>query len=224
MRRYPIVSASVLSVGLLVGAGCAKDPTAGKVAAQVEAAQEVKEAPKGDERLTVDRSRSKIGFVGAKVTDQHVGVFEEFSGTISLADGKLEGGAVEFEVKTTSVVADGGNPRLEGHLRSPDFFEVEKHPTATFVSTRIEAGSKEEGMTHTVTGNLTLRGTTKSVTFPAKVEVSADGVRASTEFGINRKDFGIQYPGKPDDLIKDNVLLQIEFAAPRTAAATAQGE
>lgn len=221
MRRSSTVVFPFLAIGLLVGAGCVKDPTEGKAEAKVEAAKEVvKAAAPAGERLAVDKGRSKVGFVGAKVTAQHVGVFEDFAGTIALAEGKLD--SVEFEVQTTSVVADGGNPRLEGHLRSPDFFEVEKHPTAKFVSTKIAAGSDAEGMTHTVTGNLTLRGVTKSVTFPAKVEVSASEVRASAEFGIDRKDFGIEYPGKADDLIKDNVLLQVEFVAPRASAATAQ--
>lgn len=221
MRRFKVVF-PLLSLGLLFGAGCVKDPTEGKAEAKVAEAKEVVKAPSEGERLTVDKSRSKIGFVGAKVTAQHVGVFEDFGGTIALADGKLEGGSVEFEVKTASVVADGGNERLENHLRSPDFFEVEAHPTAKFVSTQITAGSEAEGMTHTVTGNLTIRGVTKSVTFPAKVAVTAGEVRASTEFGIDRKDFGIVYPGKADDLIKDNVLLQVDFVAPRASKATAQ--
>ena len=86
----------------------------------------------------------------------------------------------------------------------------------------ITAGSEAEGMTHTVTGNFTIRGVTKSVTFPAKVAVTAGEVHASTEFGIDRKDFGIVYPGKADDLIKDNVLLQVDFVAPRASKATAQ--
>lgn len=223
MRSTSTISLSILSLGLLVGTACAKDPTAGKAEAKVTAAKEVVAAPTGAERLTVDRAKSKVGFVGAKVTAQHVGVFQEFSGALSLADGKLEGGTVEFEVQTASVVTDGGNPRLEGHLRSPDFFEVEKHPTAKFVSTKIEAGSQAEGMTHTLTGNLTLRGVTKSVTFPAQVTVTGEDVRATTEFGINRKDFGIEYPGKPDDLIKENVLLQVELVAARAGKATAQG-
>lgn len=221
MRSSSTFVVPLLGLALFVGAGCVKDPTEGKAEAKVEAAKEVVKAPETGERLSVDRTRSKVGFVGAKVTAQHVGVFQEFTGSIVLAGGKLEGGSVEFEVQTASVVADGGNPRLEGHLRSPDFFEVEAHPTAKFVSTKIEAGSDAPGMTHTVTGNLTIRGITKSVTFPAKVEVGNDAVRASTEFGIDRKDFGIVYPGKADDLIKDNVLLQIEFVAPREAAAQA---
>ncbi len=215
MRRIVSSPLTTLSLAVLSAAACAKDPTAGKSAATVAEAQAVKVVPQSAESLAVSRAASKIGFVGAKVTAQHVGEFKDFSGTISLVSGQVEGGQVEFEVKPDSVVVDGGLPRLEGHLKSADFFEVEKHPTARFVSTEIKAGSETAGMTHTVTGNLTMRGTTRSVTFPARIEVADDSVEAKTEFGINRKDFGIEYPGKPDDLIKENVLIQVDLKAPR---------
>lgn len=200
----------------LAAAACAKDPTAGKTEAKVAApVAAAEQAPAVAETLPVAKDSSKIGFVGAKVTAEHVGVFQDFDGKISLVGGKLEGGRVEFEVKPESVIIDGGLPKLEGHLKSPDFFDVAKYPTARFVSTEIKPGSNVPGMTHTVTGNLELRGTTKSVTFPARVEVAPGAVKATTEFGINRKDFGIQYPGMPDDLIKENVLLKIDLTAPR---------
>lgn len=215
MLRTTSETLSLLSLLALTAVGCAKDPTAGKAAATVAEPQAVKAVPQSAESLAVSPAASKIGFVGAKVTAQHIGEFKDFSGTISMVSGKVEGGQVEFEVKPDSVVVDGGLPRLEGHLKSADFFEVEKYPTARFVSTEIKDGSDAVGMTHTVTGNLTMRGTTRSVTFPARIEVADDAVEAKAEFGINRKDFGIEYPGKPDDLIKENVLIQVDLKAPR---------
>lgn len=212
MRRTLMLTA--LSLAALSAAACAKDPTAGKTEAAVAAPQEVKAAPEAAKTLDVDTAASKIGFVGAKVTAQHVGVFKDFSGKLALASGKLAGGKVEFEVKADSMIVDGGLEKLEGHLKSADFFDVEKFPTARFVSTEIKEGSDVEGMNHTVTGNLELRGTTKSVTFPAAISIGDDAVKAKTEFGINRKDFGIEYPGMPDDLIKENVLIQVELQAP----------
>jgi polyisoprenoid-binding protein YceI len=211
---------AALCLAATAATACAKDPTAGKTEAKV--AEPVAAAPAAQqaaalETYTVAKEASKIGFVGAKVTAEHVGEFKEFEGTLALANGKLAGGKVEFVVKAESVIVDGGLPKLEGHLKSSDFFDVEKFPTAKFVSTDIKEGSDVAGMTHTVTGNLEMRGTTKSVTFPAKVEVGADAVKATTEFGINRKDFGIEYPGMPDDLIKENVLLKIDLSAPKKA-------
>lgn len=214
MRRTLMLTA--LTFAGLSAAACAKDPTAGKTEAAVAAAKEEKAAPAAAETLTVDTASSKIGFVGAKVTAQHVGVLPDFTGKVALASGKLA--KVEFEAKLESMILDGGLPKLEGHLKSADFFDVEKFPVARFASTEIKEGSDVEGMSHTVTGNLEMRGTTRSVTFPASVDVGADGVNAKTEFGINRKDFGIEYPGMPDDLIKDNVLIQVQLKAPRTAA------
>jgi polyisoprenoid-binding protein YceI len=99
-----------------------------------------------------------------------------------------------------------------GHLKSPDFFDVAQFPTATFTSTAIKAGA-EGGATHTVTGTLDLHGVKKSITFPATIAVGADTVSVKSEFAINRKDFNIVYPGKPDDLIKDEVLLKLDIAA-----------
>jgi len=97
-------------------------------------------------------------------------------------------------------------------LKSPDFFDVEKFPKAKFVSTAIKAGG-DNGATHTVTGNLELHGVTKAITFPAQIKVDPDAVSVVAEFSINRKDFSIVYPGMPDDLIKDDVLLKLSLHA-----------
>jgi polyisoprenoid-binding protein YceI len=209
-----------LSLALSVFAlACAKDPTEGKTKAAVSEPKAAPTAPAAPtavtEKLAVTPAASAIGFVGAKVTAQHVGKFSDFTGTITLVDGAPEKSRVEFDVKVAAMSVDGGNESLEKHLRSADFFDVEKFPSAKFVSTEIKAGSDAPGMTHTVTGNLELRGTTKGVTFPANITVEKDAVRVKTEFGINRRDFNIVYPGAPDDLIKDNVLIQVSLEAKR---------
>src|SRR5690606_7855848 len=104
------------------------------------------------------------------------------------------------EVKSIGYVAqlatlESDHPKLTEHLKAEDFFAVDQFPTASFRSTEVKAGSSVEGMTHTVVGELSLRGKTKQVTFPAKIEVKADVVEATTEFVVNRQDFGITYPG-----------------------------
>ena len=119
-----------------------------------------------------------------------------------------------------AVLATGGTiasvatdqEKLDGHLKSPDFFDVAKFPKATFESTKIVKGG-DNGATHTVTGNLTLHGVTKSIVFPAKIAIAGDTVTVDADFGINRKDFGIVYPGKADDLIKDEVLMKLAIKA-----------
>jgi polyisoprenoid-binding protein YceI len=212
---HPFRSFAVLALVLGVVA-CAKDPTSGKSRAEVAEAVAEEAAPSASEVLEVGPSTSKVGFVGAKVTAQHVGVFNDFAGVIHLVEADPEKSRIEFDVKTAALTVDDGIERLENHLRSDDFFDSANHPSARFVSTRIRAGSDAPGMTHTVTGNLEIRGTRKSVTFPARIEVTAGSVAVDTEFGIDRQDFGVSYPGMRDDLIRDNVLIRVELRAPRT--------
>lgn len=148
---------------------------------------------------------SKIGFVGSKVTGSHEGGFKTFTGSINVANGKVVGSEIKIDMTSTWSDSD----RLTGHLKSPDFFDVEKFPASTFTITSIEASGAQQ----TVTGNLDLHGVSKSVTFPADIQVAADAVTVKAEFAINRKDFNITYPGKPDDLIRDNVVLKLDVKA-----------
>jgi polyisoprenoid-binding protein YceI len=163
----------------------------------------------GAETLALDPT-STVGFVGSKVTGKHEGKFEKVPGTLGLAGGKPEGGKIAIEVDTTSLKTD--NDKLDGHLKSADFFDVAQFPKATFTSSEIKAGG-EKGATHTVTGELVLHGEKKTITFPATITVSADGVSGTAEFSINRKDFKIVYAGKPDDLIRDDVVLKLALKA-----------
>jgi polyisoprenoid-binding protein YceI len=151
-----------------------------------------------------------IGFVGSKVTGSHTGGFKLFKGTFEVVPTKLESSKITAEIDTNSIFTD--TDRLTNHLKSPEFFDVAKFPTSTFVSTGIEAGSKDpkaKEATHTVTGNLTLHGVTKSISFPAKIAVSGDNATLDSEFFINRQDFGITYPGKANDLIRDEVVIKL---------------
>lgn len=158
----------------------------------------------------VDAAASTVGFVGSKVTGKHEGKFTKISGTVAPAGGKAEGGKVTLEIDLDSVKSD--SEKLDGHLKSPDFFDVAKFPKSTFVSSEIKAGG-EKGATHTVTGELDLHGTKKTITFPATITVGADEVTAKAEFSINRKDFGIAYAGMKDDLIRDDVVIKLDLKA-----------
>ena len=71
----------------------------------------------------------------------------------------------------------------------------------------------EKGATHTITGNLTLHGVTKSITFPATIAVSPEAITVDGTFSINRKDFGINYAGAADNLIRDEVVLTLKVRA-----------
>ena len=193
--------------------GCA-NPAADKPKATVaNAAPESNSAkPTGTETLVISPENSKVEFVAAKVTRSHQGSFKQFSGKIDLVPNSIPDSRVSIDIDTGSVVADEAD--LTGHLKTADFFDVAKLPKATFVSTKIEP-SNTGGATHTVTGNLELHGVKKSITFPATIHVTPDNAAVDAEFAINRKDFGIVYAGKADDLIRDGVVIKLALKVPR---------
>jgi polyisoprenoid-binding protein YceI len=153
----------------------------------------------------VIRAESTIGFVGSKVTGSHDGGFKKFAGKVSAAGGKVTAAEVKLDMDSTW----SDNERLTGHLKSADFFDVPNHPTSTFTVTGVELAN---GM-NTVTGNLDLHGVTKSISFPAEIQVADDAVSVKAEFAINRREFNINYAGKANDLIRDNVVLKLDIKA-----------
>lgn len=166
-------------------------------------------APGQATRYPITAQNSKIDFVGSKVTRSHNGSFQDFSGQIDYT-GNVETSRVNINIKTNSITTD--DPKLTEHLKTPDFFDVAKFPEATFVSTAIKPGG-EKGASHTVTGNLTMHGVTKSVTFPATIAVTPDVATVDANFSINRKDFGINYAGAANNLIRDDVVLTLRIRA-----------
>lgn len=203
---FSLVVPPLMLAALLVG--CDKSPPKSEVSAAKE-----QTATKTVESIPISQDSSKVEFVGAKVTGKHDGSFEKFTGKIDLApNAAVEGSIVTVDIDAASVKSD--DDQLTGHLKSKDFFEVEKYPTIKFVSTQIKAGGAD-GATHTVTGNLALHGVEKSITFPAKIEVTPDAVSANATFTINRKDFGIVYAGMADNLIKDDVTVKLSVKGSR---------
>ena len=166
-------------------------------------------APAGAQKYLITAQNSKIEFVGSQVAGSHNGSFQKFTGEINYS-GQPETSHVNVTIDTSSLTAD--DPKLTDHLKTADFFDVAKYPTATFVSTAIKAGG-EKGASHTVTGNLTLHGVTKSVTFPATISATADAVNVDASFSINRKDFNINYAGPTNNLIRDDVVLTLKIHA-----------
>lgn len=165
------------------------------------------------EVLAVTPENSKVLFTGSKVTGKHEGGFNKFTGNINLVNGKAEDSSVTIDIETSSVFTD--TDALTKHLQTGDFFEVEKFPKASFKSTKIVPDAAKGENNFTVTGDLELRGVQKSVTFPATIAVSPTDVTVNSEFAINRKDFGIVYAGKADDLIRDDVVIKLDLKTPR---------
>ena len=208
--RAMIVTGGMLGSLMLFG-GCDNDPGKGKsvatVAEPAQTAQQLGTATAAT-KYVFNNAGSKVEFVGAKVTRKHDGAFHVFSGAIELVDGDPSKSIIKVEIATGSLTAD--DPKLTQHLKSPDLLDVEKFPVARFTSTSIKPGGDTAGA-YLITGNFELHGVTKSITFPATVKIAGDTVDADAEFVINRKDFGIVYPGMPDDLIKDEVLMKLKI-------------
>ncbi len=199
--------ATILFTALLVSS--CSDPASDKSrAVTTNAAPTTSSSPSAQgEKYRITPETSKVTFVGSKVTGSHNGSFEKFSGSIDY-NGKVETSKVTITIDSASVKTDDDG--LTKHLQTADFFDVAKYPEAKFESTEIKHGG-EKGASHTVTGNLTLHGVTKSVTFPATIVVAADAITVDSTFSINRRDFGINYAGAANNLIRDDVVMTLKI-------------
>jgi polyisoprenoid-binding protein YceI len=212
----------VMALAVLLPA-CQKSEITDKPAAEVS---ETAAAPAADAaaqpsanavRAEVIKEKSAIHFVGAKVTRDHKGQFRNFDGGIEYVAGKPE--RISFDIDLNSLVTD--EAKLDAHLKTADFFDVAKYPKATFTSTSLtEAPAGDpSGATHVLTGTLDLHGVQKEVRIPVKTEQTPEGVHTTSEFTINRHDWGISYKGMADDLIKDEVLMRLDLWFPPPPAA-----
>lgn len=197
-------------------AACGGDPApASPAPADAHVAAEPPQAaaakPLADGSLPVDLTRSKIGWTAQKLVGSNAIALLDYAGSV-----RLDGDQVVFIAYTGQMASmEADQPKLTTHLKNEDFFDVAKHPESTFQSTAVVAGSDVDGFTHTVTGDLTVMGITKSITFPAKIAVTPTEVTANAAFVLDRRDFHLVYPGMPDNLIQDAVPMEITLVAPR---------
>ena len=163
----------------------------------------------------VDVASSVITWKGTKPGGAHDGVIMLKEGSLLLEEGKLSGGEFTIDmasIKNTDLDAETGAKLVE-HLINPDFFDVAKFPTSKFVISSVE---EKEGVLH-VTGNLTLKDVTKSITIPAKLMTEGNVTTFKSEtFIIDRADFNVKYGSKSffdnlkDKFIDDNMEISFE--------------
>jgi polyisoprenoid-binding protein YceI len=161
-------------------------------------------ASAADEKYTLTGENTKVTFVGTKKNGKHEGGFKKVAGTATVADGKPETLQIQATIDCDSLYSD--NEKLTAHLKNPDFFAVKDNPTATFKTTKVE----KTPTGYTITGDLTLLGKTKPVTMPATVAVAGDTLTLTSEFKINRFDWGMTY-GK--GMVDETVSLKLNVAA-----------
>ncbi len=156
-------------------------------------------------KYTLSGENTKVEFVGTKKDGAHTGSFKKLTGTATAKDtADLSTVTFNVTIDVDSMVTD--DPKLTGHLKAPDFFEVKRYPEAKFVSTEVKKSDKG----YLVSGDLTLHGVTKKVSFPAEITTGADGLKLAAKFKINRSEWGMSY-GK--GMIDDAVSLTINVAA-----------
>lgn len=163
----------------------------------------------------VDPAHSRVGFVARHMMVTKVrGHFKEYTAEVTVAENPLES-SVRATVQMDSV--DTGNPDRDGHLRTNDFFDIETYPTMTFVSTGFTPGADGAFV---MTGDLTLKGVTKPVSFDCQFEgVGADpwgGTRAgfSGTAVIDRTDFGVVYNAVLETggvMLGDKVTIELDI-------------
>lgn len=208
---------ALVFVGILAFSSCSTKPKGDE--AVVTDAQEAT-ATAGVELAIADSS--VVTWIGTKPTGQHNGTIAVKSGSVTVADGNVTGGKIVIDLNNIVAVDLVGDEesygKLVGHLKSADFFDAANFPEGTFEITKVEAyvadaanPSVLENPTHTISGNLTLRGTTKGISFPAIVHVMGEKVHAEAKFNIDRTQWGVSYgdEAKAVDKAKDFYINNI---------------
>jgi len=172
------------------------------------------------ETYSVDVAESVIEWEGAKLAYGHNGTISLSSGTLTLDAGQITGG--EFVIDMNSIVNldiedPEKNKQFVGHMKSADFFETETYPSARFVITGVTGG---QGSSQQITGNLTMKDTTRSISFNTDVMMEGNTLSATTpQFVIDRSEWNVRFGSKSffndlkDDFIKDEIGLVIRLKA-----------
>jgi len=214
------VFALIFAGGLLASCGDAPKSTETQATDSV-AVQEVQ----AEKELAVDTATSVVNWIGSKPTgDRHTGTFGLNSGTLKIEGDQIKGGSFEIDINSLVVtdipLENEYNGKLRGHLLNEDFFLVDSFPTAKFEITSVEAYTATEGdstataegeedlsikdPTHTVAGNLTLRGVTKNITFPVKATTEGEKMTFEANFNIDRTQWDIHY--NSDESLADKFI------------------
>ncbi|MEK6477576.1 YceI family protein [Catalinimonas sp. 4WD22] len=220
MKTLKYFSLAIVASFLVVS--CAQKPQSDE--AEVSEAQEVEEVSASASSYALDLTQSELMWNGFKPTGQHYGTIGIEDGSLAVENNEVVGGNFTVDLNDIDVQDLEGEDRdkLTGHLKSEDFFHVEQYPTAEFVITEVNSYNantasteenenmavkvneeeiseyKLENPTHMVTGNLTMRDTTLSITFPARINVTDNEITAEAKFNIDRTNWKVSYNDEGD--------------------------
>ena len=170
---------------------------------------------------TINAQKSSIEWIGKKVLSQHSGKLNIKSGALSTKNGILGGGT--FTIDMTSITCDDikdadYNKKLVGHLNSTDFFNVAEHPTATVKITKV-LKINNKANAYNLTADLTIKGITNSITFPATFEKNGNVFEGNANITIDRTLWDIKYKsanffeGLGDKAIKNEIELKVNIVS-----------
>ncbi len=167
----------------------------------------------------VDTKDSKLKWVGKKVTGEHTGYVSFKSGEIALNNNVLTSANVQVDMATitcSDIENADYNANLVGHLKSADFFSVEKHSTASFAMDKVTpiTGAKEGENNYKLSGKLTIKGVSNNIEFPAKVEIKEKVivVRADVSFDRTKYDMKFKSASVFSDLGDKAILDDVQFS------------
>jgi polyisoprenoid-binding protein YceI len=174
----------------------------------------------------VDASKSTFKWTGKKVTGSHWGYIKFTEGTVSIEKGALVGGSFTVDMNTMDCQDTKGEygDKLVGHLKSDDFFGAAKFPTSTLT---IKSATAKGGNMYDVKADLTIKGTTSEIMFPATVAVTGGALTATASFAVDRTKYGIKYGSGSffenlgDKAISNEFQVEINLAANGDAPAAA---
>lgn len=222
--KKTIILASLVAAFMFAG----NTASAGNNTAATEAA-----TPAKARAYKVDVEKSDVKWHAKKVTGEHFGTIDLKSGQMDIQGNRVVGGTFAFDINSITVtdIKDAEyNQKLVGHLKSDDFFGAEKNPTATFRITSVKPIAKAAAgqPNTTVTGDLTIKGITKPVSFPATVTVKNGVATAKGHVTVDRSKFDIRYGSKSffdnlgDKAIYDDFVVTLDLRASQAETTTAK--
>lgn len=210
------------------------------VAAAISLASCNDNAPKGDNatigekqqtaeaqgtQFSIDTAASRVRFVGNGVGKNHPGIFKLNSGNVAVSNNQVTGGSFVINIKSMELEQKGGmfDEKLRPHLMSGDFFDADKFGTAKFDITSVrpyERNDKDtsivEGANFTVSGNLTLKDVTRNVSFPARIDLDGNILKAKADFDIDRTQWQMNYGNDKtlkEKFISEKVNIELDIQA-----------
>jgi polyisoprenoid-binding protein YceI len=172
-----------------------------------------------NEKYVIDNKESSITYKGSMLLSSkgsHTGYVYLSKGELMVDNDQVVGGAVEVDMNTIEDKKHGRDNGLVNHLKDPDFFDVEKFPISTFVIAKVTSVNDKNV---TITGKLTIKGITQTITFPAKIEIKDGIIHATGKVTIDRTQWGIRYKsGKffgnlADEVISDAIEFDMKIVA-----------